>query len=63
MKNNDYLVEYDKSDPTSIEIYSQKLIGKTFRQIWEEDDARQPMMVREDSSRSKETTIRIIRKC
>ena len=50
MKNNDYLVEYDKSDPTSIEIYSQKLIGKTFRQIWEEDDARQPMMVREDSS-------------
>lgn len=50
MENNDYLVEYDKSDPTSIEIYSQKLIGKTFRQIWEEDDARQPMMVREDSS-------------
>lgn len=50
MENNGYLVEYDKSDPTSIEIYSQKLIGKTFRQIWEEDDARQPMMVREDSS-------------
>ena len=50
MENNGYLVEYDKSDPTSIEIYSQKLIGRTFRQIWEEDDARQPMMVREDSS-------------
>ena len=50
MENNGYLVEYDKSDPISIEIYSQKLIGKTFRQIWEEDDARQPMMVREDSS-------------
>lgn len=37
-------------DPISIEIYSQKLIGKTFRQIWEEDDAKQIMMVREDSS-------------
>ena len=49
MESIDYLVEYDRSDPISIEVYSQKLIGKTFRQIWEEDDARQPMMVREDS--------------
>lgn len=50
MANIDYLIEYDRSDPISIEVYSQKLIGKTFRQIWEEDDARQPMMVREDSA-------------
>lgn len=39
--NIDYLIEYDRPDPISIEVYSQKLIGKTFRQIWEEDDARQ----------------------
>ena len=50
MENIDYLIEYDRSDPISIETYSQKLIGKTFREIWEEDDARQPMMVREDSA-------------
>lgn len=41
MLNIDYLIEYDRSDPISIEVYLQKLIGKTFRQIWEEDDARQ----------------------
>lgn len=50
MENIDYLIEYDRSDPISIEVYSQKLIGKTFRQIWEEDDARRLMMVREDST-------------
>ena len=50
MANIDYLIDYDRTDPISIEIYSQKLIGKTFRQIWEEDDARQPMMMREESS-------------
>lgn len=33
MLNIDYLIEYDRSDPISIEVYSQKLIGKTFRQI------------------------------
>lgn len=43
----DYLIEYDRSDPISIEAYSQKLIGKSFREIWDEDDKRQPMMVRE----------------
>lgn len=50
MASIDYLVEYDRTDPISIEKYSQKLVGKTFRQIWEEDDARQPMMVREDTA-------------
>ena len=31
MTNVDYLIEYDKTDPISIEVYSQTLIGKTFR--------------------------------
>ncbi len=42
-----YFNEYDRSDPLSIEEYSQKMIGKTFREIWEEDEKRQPMFVRE----------------
>jgi DNA mismatch repair protein MutH len=46
--NDDYLYEYDKTDPISIENYSQRLIGKTFRQIWDEDDARQPGIVMEE---------------
>lgn len=41
---------YDKTDPKSIEVYSQRLIGKTFRQIWEEDDARQSVMKKKDGS-------------
>ena len=32
-----YLIEYDKSDPVSIERYAQGLLGKTFRQICEAD--------------------------
>lgn len=32
------IIEYDKSNPASIEAYAQKLIGKTFRQISDEDD-------------------------
>lgn len=42
-----YLNEYDKTDPISIEDYSQRLIGKSFREIWDEDDKKQPLMVRE----------------
>ena len=45
----DYLIDYDKTDPISIETYSQKMIGKSFREIWEEDERKQPMMVRESS--------------
>jgi len=37
----EYIVEYDKSNPSSIEAYAQRLIGKTFRQISQEDDERQ----------------------
>lgn len=28
--NLDYLIEYDESNPISIEKYAQRLIGKTF---------------------------------
>lgn len=28
---------YDKKDPQSIELYGRKMIGKSFRQIWEEN--------------------------
>ena len=46
----DYLVEYDKSDPISIEMYSQRMIGKTFREICEEDDARGASVLREEGT-------------
>ncbi len=34
----DYQVEYDRGDPISIETYSKKMIGKTFRDIINEDN-------------------------
>lgn len=46
MVNVDYIVEYDRSDPISIEKYSQRMVGKTFREIWEADEARQPVISR-----------------
>ena len=46
MENIEHSVEYDRSDPLSIERYSQKLIGKTFRQIWEEDARRRMVLGR-----------------
>lgn len=42
-----YLEEYDKEDPLSIEHYAQKLIGKSFQEIIEDDLKNQPMMVQE----------------
>lgn len=33
----DHSFDYDRSDPISIESYSQQLIGKTFREIFEAD--------------------------
>ena len=38
MAKVDYIIEYDRTNPISIEAYSQKLIGMTFRQILEDDD-------------------------
>ena len=34
----EYVIEYDRSNPSSIEAYAQRLIGKTFRQISDEDE-------------------------
>lgn len=43
----DYLTDYDKTDPISIETYAQRMIGKTFREIIEDDEKSQPLMVEE----------------
>lgn len=45
-----YMIEYDKSDPRSIEMYSQKLIGKSFREIMDSDQIKRDMMIKEVSS-------------
>ena len=45
----DYLVEYDKSDPISIEMYSQRMIGKTFRELLEADE-KENLEVRENET-------------
>jgi DNA mismatch repair protein MutH len=42
--------EYDKEDPLSIQAYSQRLIGRSFREIADEDDLRQESMIRETIS-------------
>lgn len=46
----DYIIEYDRLNPSSIEAYAQKLIGKTFRQICDEDDEKHNQMLREESN-------------
>ena len=35
----DYTIEYDKSDPNSIEAYAQRLKGKTFQQVLDDDQS------------------------
>lgn len=35
-----YMIDYDRTSPSSIEAYAQKLIGKTFRQVIQEDQKR-----------------------
>lgn len=47
-----YFEEYDKNDPLSIENYAQKLIGKTFQEVIDEDKKRQTMFARKVSSYS-----------
>ena len=32
----EHQAQYDKTNPKSIEAYSQKMIGKTFREVCEE---------------------------
>lgn len=43
-------MNYDETDPISIELYAQKLIGKTFADVCNEDDMSKAMVVRETSN-------------
>lgn len=43
-----YEIEYDESNPQSIEKYAQKLIGKTFLEICTEDDSKNEEIAREN---------------
>lgn len=46
----DYLVDYDETDPLSIERYAQQLIGRTFKDVCREDDAKYIMTLGEESN-------------
>lgn len=43
----DYLIDYDRTDPISIEAYAQRMVGKTFREIIEDDERFHPSMGKE----------------
>lgn len=43
-------MNYDETNPISIELYAQKLIGKTFSDVCNEDDMSKAMVVRETSN-------------
>lgn len=43
----DYILEYDETNPFSIETYAKRLIGKTFSDVCREDDMTKTMVVRE----------------
>lgn len=45
-----YDMGYDETDPSSIEKYAQRLIGKTFANICDEDDMKLMSAIRETSS-------------
>lgn len=50
-KYMEYIEEYDRKSPESIEEFSQRMIGKTFREIIEDDEKRtQEILVREEGS-------------
>ena len=40
----EYLLEYDETNPISIETYGKRLIGKTFQDICDEDDMRKQQL-------------------
>ena len=46
----EYLRTYDKSNPYSIERYAQKLIGKTFADVCNEDDQIGQSIIKEESA-------------
>ena len=50
MAYNENLIDYDKTDPISIEKYAQRAIGKTFRQIIEEDESNSLAIVMEEEA-------------
>ena len=41
---------YDKTNPTSIERYAEKMIGKTFREIWEENEISSSGLLKEKTA-------------
>ena len=41
--------DYDRSDPLSIERFAQRLVGKSFRDIWDRDENTQTRVLRESS--------------
>lgn len=43
----DYLIDYDRTNPISIEAYAQRMVGKTFREIIEDDERFHPSMGKE----------------
>ncbi len=51
MMNMNHEADYDRTDPRSIELYSQRLIGKTFREIIEEDEAGQENLLKDTGFR------------
>lgn len=41
------MLEYDETDPKSIEAYGKKLIGMTFQDVCDQDDMKKSNVVRE----------------
>ena len=36
----EFTIEYDRANPSSIEAYAQRLIGRSFRDVMDEDEAK-----------------------
>ena len=49
MMNEDYEIGYDKTDPRSIESYSQRMIGRTFREVIEEGKEQRSGLLKDSS--------------
>lgn len=45
-----YIKDYDETNPLSIEAYAQKLIGKTFADVCQEDDLNAEGVLKEDTN-------------
>lgn len=42
---DDRMLEYDETDPKSIEAYGKKLIGMTFQDVCDQDDMKNQMLL------------------